>query len=114
METIYPRSENKLSDTVEQALAKISKQELEINNWPILTKVKKETFRKYNDRFEVLSPKEREQRELDFWKEIFNQENFISPNIQTFDPEKNFLFVLHSRQNEEGLDSEFLAITTTC
>jgi hypothetical protein len=112
METLYPRTEGKNPPTVEKAFSKITKQELKESNWPILTKVKKKTFQNYNGRFDVPTHEREKKREMQFWKEFFSKDNFISKDKVSFNPEEDVLFVLHSFKNTQGMDSEFVAVTT--
>lgn len=113
MEDIYSRVEGKNTPTVEEALGQISEQDLKENKWPLLVKVNKGTFRNYNGRFDVPTEERKRKRELDFWKEIFNKENFLTPDTTKFNPEEDFLFILHSKEGSDGMDTEFIAVTTT-
>ncbi len=81
---------------IEQALASISEQDWKEANWPIVTYASKEVY-----------PQEGEPVVKGFWEQVLNPKNFMYPNsYNSYDPEKHFMFVLHSLPNPDVKDSE--------
>jgi hypothetical protein len=103
-------------ETVESALASISISELENSGYPILTHTPKSKFQIFGDVREMklgYNTESVDAKIMNFWKKIFDEDNFIRPNMSIFNPETDFLFVLHSFQDENGIDCVFKAITTS-
>lgn len=71
-------------------------------NWPIVVSIPREKYQKMLDG--------RYDDSLDFWREIFNSDNFVRPG--KYDTDGKIIFVLHSFKNRDGEEEIFKAVST--
>lgn len=106
----YSSSEKVVSQEVTRVDLLHALNEIPIKSWegagyPILTSAPKHLYYKENENQDVSN---------EFWKEIFNPRRFLLPNSSLrVDLKNDFIFILHSFNNEKGDDVKFKAVTTS-
>jgi len=98
------QTESELTEkTIGEALQQISEKELSEANYPVITKTSRKIFSDFNAGGNKIK--------LEFWKEIFNTNNFIKIGDKTPIKPEDIYLVLHS---EESVPRKvrFIAVTT--
>jgi hypothetical protein len=88
--------------TIGKALEQISEKELSEANYPVITKVPRKIFSDFNEG----------KKKIEFWKEIFNTDNFVKIGDETPVKSEDIYFVLHSEKDAQDQDTRFTAVTT--
>lgn len=87
-------------------LTSLTEQDWQEANYPIVSFAPKKTLTNY------LSGNSK--RKDTFWKEVFNPEHYLTAGSSCgYNPETDFIFILHSFPNEGGQDCRLKAVTTT-
>ncbi len=97
--------ENEVRDDIKGSIEDLTEAEWESASWPVLAVVSRQIYSRYE--------RNREQQDT-FWKQALDPANFLTPdNTETLlDPERDFVFVIHSFKDSKGRDCIFKAITT--
>ena len=91
---------------IEKSVTNISKADFESAGWPIISSASKQSFYCLGEEGDVTGAK------MKFWEEVLNPKNFLTSRGSTFDPNKDFLFIIHSFPDDRNRDSIFKAVTT--
>lgn len=95
------------SAEVISALSSIQEFQWEAANWPLVVMLPK-------TKYQQLDEDPTNQSEKDFWKEVFNPANVLTPeSTSRYVPNFHFLFVLHSFKDSNGQEERFKAVTTS-
>jgi hypothetical protein len=87
--------------TIGEALQQISEKELSEANYPVITKTSRKIFSNFNEG----------KNKTEFWKEIFNTDNFVKIGDRTPIKSEDIYFVLHSEESAPR-KVRFIAVTT--
>lgn len=99
------RKESFEGSSVEGLLGSISEKEWEEAGWPVVSHTSKRLFASFNGNSDY---------EEEFWKEVLNPDNYITPNRENgYSPENDFLFIVHTFKNNDGEESIVKVVTTT-
>lgn len=97
------------SEDIQYSLEEIPERAWASANYPIIAITSRKTFSDAGE-------DESMQGEQTFWKQILLQEQFLTPKNTSdliSNPEKTFLFVIHSFKSADGKDTILKAITTS-
>lgn len=104
-ELIVGEEESKRGFDPREYVVKLTERDLEKAGWPVITYCTNENYLAQNARDLPFEP---------FWREVFKEEHFITPDRQSnYDPKTDKLFILHSFKDGRGVECVFKAVTTS-